>query len=163
VTASDATPFLGDWTLAMDGPNGSATFALSVRVEKDQVVGELSSDTQPRQPITEVPRGAQAWSSIIKAHGRGEAPAQTVQIAQANGSSVTPAQAALFVGDWTVMTTSQMGPATFAVSVKVDSGKVQATVSSDAQPAVNVTDISLVAKSLVLKYFIDYQARQFPP
>ncbi len=49
------------------------------------------------------------------------------------------------------MTASQMGSATFAVSVKVDSGKVQATVSSDAQPAVNVTDISLVAKSLVLK------------
>jgi hypothetical protein len=54
VTASDATPFLGDWTLAMDGPNGSATFALSVKVEKDQVVGELSSDTQPRQPIMDV-------------------------------------------------------------------------------------------------------------
>ena len=47
--------------------------------------------------------------------------------------------------------------ATFAVAVKADGGKVTATVSSAAQPTVNVTDISLAGKSLVLKYFTDIQ------
>ena len=42
--------------------------------------------------------------------------------------------------------------ATFAVSVKTDGGKVSATISADGQPTVNVTDISVVANSLVLKY-----------
>ncbi len=38
---------------------------------------------------------------------------------QATGAPVSPAQAAPFVGDWTAPITSQMGPMTFAVSVKV--------------------------------------------
>ena len=42
-TAADAAPFLGDWTLALQGPNGPATFNLSVKVEDDKVVGEIAS------------------------------------------------------------------------------------------------------------------------
>ena len=49
------------------------------------------------------------------------------------------------------------GEATLAVGVKADAGKVTATVSSDTQPTVNVTDISLSGKSLVLKYVSSMQ------
>jgi hypothetical protein len=51
-TAAQAAPFLGDWTLTMQGPNGPGTFALSLKTEKDKVTGEISSDQLPKQPIT---------------------------------------------------------------------------------------------------------------
>ena len=53
-TAADAAPFLGDWTLALQGPNGPATFNLSVNVENDKVVGEIGSDAMPVQKITSI-------------------------------------------------------------------------------------------------------------
>ncbi len=53
-TAADAAPFLGDWTLALQGPNGPATFNLSVKVEDDKVVGEIGSDAMPVQKITSI-------------------------------------------------------------------------------------------------------------
>jgi hypothetical protein len=54
LTAADATPFLGDWVLTLEGPNGPGSFALSVNVEKEKVVGEISSETMPKQAITDV-------------------------------------------------------------------------------------------------------------
>jgi hypothetical protein len=54
VTAADAAPFIGDWTLALQGPNGPGTFALSMKVEKEKVTGEISSDQLPKQPITDI-------------------------------------------------------------------------------------------------------------
>jgi hypothetical protein len=53
-TPADAAPFLGDWTLALEGPNGPATFNLSIRVENDKVVGEIGSDAVPVQKITSI-------------------------------------------------------------------------------------------------------------
>ena len=55
-TAADAAPFLGDWTLALQGPNGPGSFTLSVKVdkEKDKVVGEIGSEAMPTQPITSI-------------------------------------------------------------------------------------------------------------
>ena len=53
-TAADAAPFVGDWTLTLQGPNGPATFALSVNVEKEKVVGEISSEQLPKQPISTI-------------------------------------------------------------------------------------------------------------
>ena len=50
VTAADAVPFVGDWTLALQGPNGPGTFELSVKVEKEKVSGEiLASELLPKQ------------------------------------------------------------------------------------------------------------------
>jgi mono/diheme cytochrome c family protein len=72
-------------------------------------------------------------------------------------SSITPEQAAPFIGNWLVSLSMGAGDATLAVGVKADAGKVTATVSSDTQPTVNVTDISLSGKSLVLKYVSDMQ------
>ena len=53
---------------------------------------------------------------------------------QATGSTVSPAQAAPFIGDWTAAITSQMGPSSYAVSVKVEGGKVVAAVSGGVFP-----------------------------
>ncbi len=54
VTAADAAPFVGEWTLAMQGPNGPATLDLAVKVENDKVVGEIKSAELPAQAITDV-------------------------------------------------------------------------------------------------------------
>jgi hypothetical protein len=44
VTPAEAAPFVGDWTLALEGPNGPGTFALTVKIEKEKVTGEISLD-----------------------------------------------------------------------------------------------------------------------
>ncbi|HXW05657.1 MAG TPA: hypothetical protein VD833_10530 [Vicinamibacterales bacterium] len=54
VTPDAAKPFLGEWTLALQGPNGPGTFDLSVKVEKETVVGEIASEALPKQAITDV-------------------------------------------------------------------------------------------------------------
>jgi mono/diheme cytochrome c family protein len=76
-------------------------------------------------------------------------------LGQAPASAPTPTQAAPFVGDWLVTLAFMASEATLAVSVKTDSGKVSATIGADGQPTVNVTDISVVAGSLVLKYMTE--------
>jgi mono/diheme cytochrome c family protein len=76
---------------------------------------------------------------------------------QAAATSITPEQAAPFIGDWAVTVNMNTFETTFAVAVKADGGKVTATVSSARQPTVNVPDISLADKSLVLKYSTDIQ------
>ena len=54
VTPADATPFLGDWTLTLQGPNGPGTFSLMLKVENEKVVGEIANELVPAQPITNV-------------------------------------------------------------------------------------------------------------
>ena len=57
VSAADAAPFLGDWTLTLQGPNGPGVFDLSVRVEKEakeKVVGEISNPQLPKQAIRDI-------------------------------------------------------------------------------------------------------------
>lgn len=54
VSAADAAPFLGDWTLALEGPNGPGTFGLSVKVEKEKVTAELVNETIGTQAITDI-------------------------------------------------------------------------------------------------------------
>ena len=54
VSAAEAAPFVGDWTLELQGGNGPATFALSVRSEKESVTAEISSDALGTQPITSI-------------------------------------------------------------------------------------------------------------
>ena len=62
VTAADAAPFVGEWTLALQGPNGPGTFALSVKVEKEKVSGEITSEALPRQAIREISLGNKSLS-----------------------------------------------------------------------------------------------------
>jgi hypothetical protein len=81
---------------------------------------------------------------------------------QATGSTVSPAQAAPFIGDWTAPITSQMGPMTFTVSVKVLGGKVVGTVSGGMFPPAAVSDMSLVGQNLFLKYVSEAQGMSIP-
>jgi hypothetical protein len=52
-TAAEAAPFLGDWTLTLQGPDQAAAFALTVRVEGEKVVGEISAAQLPKQFVPE--------------------------------------------------------------------------------------------------------------
>ena len=54
VSVADAAPFLGEWTLTMQGPNGPGTFDLAVKAEGDKVVGEISNEMMPAQAISKI-------------------------------------------------------------------------------------------------------------
>ncbi len=83
----------------------------------------------------------------------------TAAMQGAGQTSVPPtsAQIAPFVGNWLVTMAMNAFEATFVVTVKDESGKITATVASDTQPTVNVTNISVANGRLVLKYFTDMQ------
>jgi hypothetical protein len=59
-TPDDAAPFMGDWTLALQGPDGPGTFGLLVAEEEGKVVGALSIESMPTQRITDVSRARDA-------------------------------------------------------------------------------------------------------
>ncbi len=65
VTAADAAPFIGEWTLALQGPNGPGAFDLTVKVEKEKVVGEITNAEVPTQAITDVTK---ADKSLVLAY-----------------------------------------------------------------------------------------------
>ena len=60
VSAADAAPFIGDWTLALEGPNGPATFGLAVKAEQEKVSAELVSDAMGTQAITSIAKADKA-------------------------------------------------------------------------------------------------------
>ncbi len=60
VTAADAAPFVGDWTLALQGPNGPGAFDLTVKVEQDKVTGEITGETTPPQAITAITKAGES-------------------------------------------------------------------------------------------------------
>ena len=53
-TPQSAAAFLGDWTLAAQGPNGPSTFDLSIKADAGKVVAEIASDVQPKQAIADI-------------------------------------------------------------------------------------------------------------
>jgi hypothetical protein len=57
-TPENAAAFIGDRPLRADGANGPATFNLTVKNDAGKVVGEISSEMQPKTPITDVWKGA---------------------------------------------------------------------------------------------------------
>ena len=82
--------------------------------------------------------------------------------AQTTTSTITPAQAAPFVGDWSAPIASQMGPTTYKVSVKVESGKVVATVAGGSSPPATASDVYLSGKNLFVKYVTNIQGMSIP-
>jgi hypothetical protein len=54
ITPAQAAPFLGDWTLTLQGPNGPGSFGLTVKVDNDKVVGEISNEMLPAQKISTI-------------------------------------------------------------------------------------------------------------
>jgi hypothetical protein len=54
ITPADAAPFLGEWTLALQGANGPGTFNVTLKVDDDKVVGEIANEMVPAQAITSI-------------------------------------------------------------------------------------------------------------
>jgi hypothetical protein len=52
-TPAEAAPFMGDWTLALKGPDRDATLDLTVKTESDKVVGEISAAEMQKEFIPE--------------------------------------------------------------------------------------------------------------
>jgi hypothetical protein len=52
-TPAEAAPFLGDWTLTLQGPDRAAAFDLTVKLEGEKVVGEISAAEVPKQFVPE--------------------------------------------------------------------------------------------------------------
>ncbi len=65
VSAADAAPFVGDWTLALQGPNGPGAFLVSISVEKEKVAAEISSEELAKQPISTI---SLAGKSLVLAY-----------------------------------------------------------------------------------------------
>ena len=77
--------------------------------------------------------------------------------APAQGGQVTPADAAPFLGDWTLTMNGQNGPGVFTLKVKTEADKVSGEISSDQMALTPISDIRKSDKSLVLSYSFDYQ------
>jgi hypothetical protein len=93
------------------------------------------------------------------------ASAATVAYAQqpaAAAAPATPADVTALVGDWALAMDSPMGPSTTNLTLRVDTGKVVADVSSDMIPKTTVSDITKSGAALVLKYSIDFQGQAVP-
>jgi mono/diheme cytochrome c family protein/glucose/arabinose dehydrogenase len=97
---------------------------------------------------------------IVRSPARIGASAQAPRTAPA--APITAEQAAPFIGDWAVSVGMNTFEATFAVAVTADGGKVTATVSAASQPTINVSDVSIAGKSLVLRYSSDLQGSPVP-
>jgi glucose/arabinose dehydrogenase len=119
---------------------------------------------------------ALAVSSSAAARSAAQAPAPAPPAAQAPApappaapspaataaGAATPESVADFLGDWTLNAEGPNGPATFALAVKADEGKVTADISSEMQPHQAITDVSKGGASLILKYMFDYQGTPVP-
>lgn len=53
-TAADAAPFLGEWALALQGPDRAGKFDLSIRRDMDKVMADITAETMPKQAIKDV-------------------------------------------------------------------------------------------------------------
>ncbi len=60
VSAADAAPFMGEWTLALEGPNGPGKFTLSVKMEKEKLSAELVTEAMGTQAITDITKAEKA-------------------------------------------------------------------------------------------------------
>jgi len=77
-------------------------------------------------------------------------------------AQLAPANAAEFIGVWTVTLDSPQGSFEQEVTVKAAGDKVVATITNQMQPAAQeVTDVSKDGKDLVLKFAGDYQGNAF--
>ena len=77
-------------------------------------------------------------------------------------AQLTPADAAAFMGVWTMVVDSPQGPFEQEVTLKEEEGKVVAVIVSQIQPeGQKITDIAVDGKDLVLKFAGNYQGNAF--
>jgi len=87
--------------------------------------------------------------------------AGTLQAA-APPSGVTAAQAAPFLGEWTISASSQLGPATYHLTIANADNAVQGTIKTEGQPDVAITNVRYANKSLVLTYAQQFAGTPIP-
>jgi hypothetical protein len=92
------------------------------------------------------------------AHAQASAPAATPAVP----ALVTPAQAAAFLGDWTIAAEGAQGPVAVALTLKTDEDKVVGELTSEAMGRQTVTDITRTSDGLLLSYSFDYQGMPVP-
>jgi mono/diheme cytochrome c family protein/glucose/arabinose dehydrogenase len=78
-------------------------------------------------------------------------------VSQTSAPAPTAAQVAPFTGDWVATVAMGGTQSTSIVSVKLDGGKLTATVTPEGQAPIAVRDVAIANGSLVLRYSIDYQ------
>jgi hypothetical protein len=79
-----------------------------------------------------------------------------------SAQTLAPADAADFMGEWTLTLESQQGSFEQTLSVKDDAGKVVAEISSQMQPEVQkITDVTKSGGNLVLKFAGSFQGNPF--
>ena len=81
--------------------------------------------------------------------------------AQAPPAPLSTADAARFMGAWTLTLDSPQGPFAMVMTLSDVEGKVACELTSDLMPAQKVTDISKAGNDLVLKYQGDFQGQAF--
>jgi hypothetical protein len=77
-------------------------------------------------------------------------------------AAVSAAEAAPFLGEWTLMLDTPQGAMPLSLSVKAQAGKVEGEVGSDMLPVQPITDITKAEKSLVMRYTLDFQGNAVP-
>ena len=75
--------------------------------------------------------------------------------------ALAPADAAEFMGSWTMSMDSPQGPFEQELSLKDVGGKVVGTITNQMMPEQQVTDVSKSGKDLVLKYAGNFQGNAF--
>jgi hypothetical protein len=76
-------------------------------------------------------------------------------------SALPTADAAKFMGAWTLSLDSPQGPFTMTLTLSDKGGKVAGELTSDIAPPQDVTDITKSGEDLVLKYQGDFQGQAF--
>jgi hypothetical protein len=104
-----------------------------------------------------VPALALSLTTAAGAVAQQPAPAPAAQ-----AGPLKPADAAAFLGDWTLTMESPMGPAAIALSIKAESEKVVGEISSDMMPKTAITAIEKSGANLVLKYDFSYEGNAVP-
>jgi len=82
--------------------------------------------------------------------------------ADAAPATVTADQAKPYIGTWVVTLDAPPGPMLFTINVKVDAGKVVASVNNEMMGEGNATSITTDGKTLTLAYTADMQGMPAP-
>lgn len=83
LTPAAAAPFVGDWTLNLEGPNGPGTFELSVKVENEKVTAQISGGTGTNQPIPDISKSGESLVLSYSFNYEGNAVDATVRLTPA--------------------------------------------------------------------------------
>src|SRR4051794_8839939 len=81
---------------------------------------------------------------------------------QAAPQAISAAQAAPFVGEWTITASSPMGQTNYHVAIAPSGDSVRATIKTADQPDTAATDLRLSGKSLVLRFITTFAGTPIP-